>query len=145
MLRDSFDLPPEIFKKMSVLKMQDSDLNRLMEAADANATSEMKFDSVTREQQRRQNEPFGLSYSSKSSRSSTTSLNSLSSEEYDFTRVKPTITSNLRYKIARNEPIKSHYYREHIKIFGKPPFILGTRSNGSSTNGFSWKKSSIDS
>lgn len=72
---------------------------------------------------------------------STTSLETvISNDDRDYTRVKPTVTSVLRYKIARNEPINSYYYTEHVERFGKPPFIMGARATKLSTDLFLLKK-----
>ena len=48
---------------------------------------------------------------------------------YDYTQFKSTYTSNLRCKLARNEPIPSHYYSEHMERYGKPPFVWGVRKS----------------
>lgn len=48
---------------------------------------------------------------------------------YDFTRVRSTYTSHVRRKLARNEPITSQYYEEHLERFGKPPFIWEMRNH----------------
>lgn len=149
MFDDSFNTYSDNWKKMSDTKIKNSKFNQMMVAGEPNPNlkSEMKFSpNIPNELKKHRSETsLASSFTSKSSRSSTTSLNSLSCDDRDFTRVKTTITSNLRYKIARNEPIKSRYYNEHIKTFGKPPFILGTRAAKSSKDAFCSNKRIIQS
>lgn len=127
----------DVFKKMSPLKLDNSDLSRLRvlaatSAADLDETDRKPRSNINKEAKGRPMDiQLDSSYSSTSTRSSMDSFNSMWSDDHDFTRVKSTITSDLRYKIARNEPVKSYYYKEHIKTFGKPPFILGTKASNS--------------
>ena len=152
MLDDSFDVSNDILKKLSALQLQ-----RAVLPSKANDTHNMATETVPFRRtlpgepnggRQRASRTLDSSYSSSSSaRSSLSSSLTSVYEDHDFTRVKSTITSDLRYKIARNEPVKSHYYREHIKTFGKPPFVLGTRgartpaSNGGGGSSSSTKSS----
>lgn len=151
MIENSLNDYSDILNKMSALDFSDGDFNRLT----ANKISEMSAEgkqnlrftaSLTKELDNFRTDPPFNPFLSKSTpcfsrHMSTTSLNSItSSEDHDYTRVKPTITSDLRYKIARNEPVRSHYYKEHIERFGKPPFIMGARATKLSTNLFLIKK-----
>lgn len=151
MLEDSFNVSKDILKKLSALKLQTAALPpKVNDSNDGNMATETvpfrrTFSSEPNRRQQR-NRTLDSSFSSTSTQSSlSSSLNSVY-EDHDFTRVKSTITSDLRYKIARNEPVKSHYYREHIKTFGKPPFVLGTRGTFSSNStASSSTKSSVSS
>lgn len=151
MLENSFDVSKDILKKLSALKLQTAVLPpKLNDSNNANmATETVPFRRMFSNEPNGRQQPtreLDSSYSSTSTRSSlSSSLNSVY-EDHDYTRVKSTITSDLRYKIARNEPVKSHYYREHIKAFGKPPFVLGTRGTFSTNSpASSSSKSSVSS
>lgn len=148
MLGDSFDVSNDILKKLSALKLQTAAFPpKVNDGNDEDmATETVPFRRTFSSEpncRQRPNRTFDSSFSSTSTRSSLSSSLNSAYEDHDFTRVKSTITSDLRYKIARNEPVKSHYYREHIKTFGKPPFVLGTRGTCSSdsTTGSSIKSS----
>lgn len=59
---------------------------------------------------------------------------------YDYTQIKPTYTSNARCKLARNEPIPSHYYNEHMELYGKPPFVWGVRKSSDYEDAFKCRR-----